>query len=63
MELPSIPFLPGSYVTVALFGLNYPGRVVEFRFDGAHVFFRVQYAQDGDLKTGEFFADELMGAA
>lgn len=54
----TIEFCPQDYVTVKLFGLDYHGRVLEVRYDG-NFLYKVQYAEEGTLKTGEFFYDEL----
>lgn len=53
-------FMPLDMVWVRAYGLNYRGRVL-----GCHLgvndmqSFNVEYAADGDIKTGFFRADEL----
>ena len=51
----------GALVRVSLFGLGYPGRInrISYCVNVEAPCYRVQYACDGQLLEGEFFADEL----
>lgn len=53
-------FEPRDYVTITLLDLKYKGRVLSCIYRGTLAIYEVQYANDaGELKTGEFDADEL----
>lgn len=63
MTIPAVfEFAPHDYVTVTLFGIGYKGRVQRCILDDGVSKYDVQYADDrGELKRGEFYADELKG--
>jgi hypothetical protein len=58
----ALKYLPMEHVTIVLFGLHYPGRVVRCVLEyaeGPVWLYDVQYVRDGELVRGEFHADEL----
>ena len=55
-------FDPGDYVTVAVFGLNYPGRVTEVRLRIGATAYLVEYVAEGVFNQREFYGDELQAA-
>lgn len=56
-----VAFRPLQYVTVAVHGLNYRGRITRVIFDyGPKVIYGVEYTNDaGEFNTREFYEEEL----
>lgn len=52
--------LPGDYVSVTHLGLNYKARVTRsILTHSSQTVYEVEYNADGELKTREFYADEI----
>lgn len=55
-------FQPRAYVQVTFNDLKYHGRVIRCIFDGGPNLYKVVYSDDkGDIKSEEFYEDELTG--
>ena len=53
-------YYPGEYVTISMFGLNYPGRIFDCRIqDGNVVRYSVNYVFDGKITNDIFDEDDL----
>ena len=60
---PDFAFAPAQHVIIAAFDLRYPGRVSRCIWQaGDRTLYEVEYAAQGDIKRGEFVADELSAA-
>lgn len=60
MSEPHFKFRPQDYVVVIFNDLMYRGRVLRCIYDGGANIYRIQYSDDkGDLKSDEFFEDEI----
>jgi len=57
-------FKPQDYVRIVFNDLNYRGRVLRCIHDGGPPIYKVMYSDDkADLRTEEFYEDELAAVA
>jgi hypothetical protein len=52
-------FPPLKHVKIIAHGLDYAGRVIRCEWDGHTKNYVIEYASNGDIKSGTFLEDEL----